>query len=107
MAIDRSVITRQSPRARNIAANVAMNGWILNLLMTSPTISPINDPTTRTMTITIGAERPCCSRVAAITELSAITAPTDRSIPPVRITKVMPMASGNRNEFLLNRSIRA
>ena len=84
-----------------------MNGWMLNLVMTKPTISPRKDPAASTVMITAQAGQPSRSRVAASTEPRAITAPTDRSIPPDRMTKVMPMASGIRNTFLLSRSISA
>ena len=43
--------------------------------------------------ITTAGDHPVCSRLAAIMPLRATTAPTERSMPPVRITNVMPTAS--------------
>ena len=43
--------------------------------------------------ITTTGDQPPASIAAAIMVDSATTAPTERSIPPVRMTKVMPTAS--------------
>ena len=80
-----------------------MKGWILNQWITSPESRPIPDPTRSTMRITSIGGQPALPRDAAIIVDSATTEPTDRSIPPVRITKVMPTASTMRNALSTNR----
>ena len=47
--------------------------------------------------------QPSCRVFAAIIVDSATTEPTDRSMPPVRITKVMPTASTIRKALSISR----
>ena len=60
-------------------------------------------PTSSTATTLASAGQPASSVRAAIIVESATTEPTDRSIPPVRITKVIPTASTIRNALSTNR----
>ena len=53
--------------------------------------------------MTAPAFQPCCSSVALTIMDSATTAPTERSMPPVRITKVMPTASTIRKVLSMKR----
>ena len=46
---------------------------------------------------------PFCSNEAEATLVSAMTPATDRSIPPVMITSVMPMDTMSRLPLLMNR----
>ncbi len=48
---------------------------------------------TRISGITTTGDHPLCRVLAAIMPDRATTAPTDRSMPPVRMTKVIPTAS--------------
>ena len=50
-------------------------------------------PTSSTTSSTAAALQPVASSFAASTPESATTEPTERSMPPVMITKVMPTAS--------------
>ena len=60
-------------------------------------------PTSSTAATLASADHPASSVRAAIIVESATTEPTDRSIPPVRITNVMPTASTIRNALSTNR----
>ncbi len=78
-------------------ANVAMNGCTSKWWMAYPIPAPNSPPTTRTSGITNSGGQPCrWTRSAQSMVLSAPTAPTERSMPPVRITKVMPTAITSR-----------
>ena len=70
-----------------------MKGWTSKYSMTRPIITPSRGPTTSTAPTASGIGQPALSAVARITVDSATTDPTDRSMPPVRMTKVMPTAS--------------
>ncbi len=43
------------------------------------------------------------TRVASSTVVNATTAPTERSMPPVRITKVMPVATTSKKALSIRR----
>jgi hypothetical protein len=64
--------------------------------MTSPIISPSSGPTISTAPTANGIGQPACSVVATITVDSATTDPTLKSMPPVRMTNVMPTARTTR-----------
>src|SRR5258705_7604312 len=66
--------------------------------MTQPMANPNPEPTASTTgSTTYGGHAPPCSIDAAIIVVNATTDPTDRSIPPDRITNVMPTATTSRN----------
>ena len=69
-----------------------MNGWTSKYSMTRPIISPRSGPTTSTVPTASGIGHPAFKVVATMTVDSATTDPTLRSMPPVRITNVMPTA---------------
>ena len=74
-------------------ARVTIKDWILKRVVTNPLIMPASAPMLRT-SATVGSV-PSPARIineAAPTAQSASTAPTDRSMPPIRMTSVMPMA---------------
>ena len=81
------------PRATLSMAKVVMNDWRLKRVVTQPLTRPML-PVTASVSATTGiVSRPSCIRpLAATTAPSAMTAPTERSMPPMRMTMVMPMA---------------
>ena len=84
------------PRANNNPASVMMNGGMPS--------RPINVPWTRPSTpqttsgSTMPTNDPHCDPYAASTAASAYIEPTDRSIPPLMMTNVMPIATIARND---------
>ncbi len=103
IGIDSGAMRKHRPRAKNIAARVAMNGCTSKTCTIAPTRSPMSEPTSTTSGITTPAGTPARSRYAAVTPDSASTEPTERSMPPVRMTNVIPTASTMRNALLMNR----
>jgi hypothetical protein len=73
-----------------------MNGCISNTCTMTPTTSPSTEPMRITSGITTDAGQPLWNSDAAVMPDSATTAPTDRSMPPARMTNVMPTASTTR-----------
>ncbi len=91
------------PRAKNIIAKVAMNGWTLKYWIRMPEARPKSPPMAIIRAITSQAFHPALIRSTPVTEVKAMTAPTDRSIPPVTMTKVSPTAKMIRWELLISR----
>ena len=70
-----------------------MNDWICSRVITKPLIAPTKAPSASTARMVGTVPRSwCIIRSALATAHSASTAPTERSMPPVRITSVIPMA---------------
>ena len=92
----RSAMSSARPRAEASIASVAMNGTTLPYAISTPLTSPQAAPTTtavNTMAIQpMSSAIACVPVVVAHTDASARIAPTDRSMPPPVITKVMPIA---------------
>ena len=84
------VYMKDSPRASPIMPRVAMNGGSRSLAVNSPLTHPSAAPAARAQPHASGAGNPDFAAEAATSEESASTLPTDRSIPPVRMTTVMP-----------------
>ena len=85
-------------------ASVTMNGCSLNRWMIPPMTPPKHAPSSSTSATTAaGGQCACCSSHAEIIVDSASTDPTDRSIPPDRITKPMPTAITSRNALSIRR----
>ena len=87
------VVISAKPLAMFIIASVTMNAGILTFVMKNPSIRPITVPI-RTPARSAGT-RPqpdLAIKAIDITPESATTDPTDRSMPPSRITYVMPNA---------------
>ena len=81
----------------SIPASVTMKGCRLSRVMSSPCARPISSATQSATTIPSSSECPpppvaCDEMRAMMTPVSPTTDPTDRSIPPVTITKPVPMA---------------
>ncbi len=75
-----------------MVASVTMIGGIAANATKAPFASPKAQPITMQIASASTPFIPACIRPAAMVPDSAITAPTDRSMPPVRITNVMPTA---------------
>ncbi len=92
------------PRKADMPPMVAMKGGILKRVMTSPCNNPPTSPTSEATRIAPPTPMPVVSpapaasnvpplyRYAATMPASARSEPTDRSMPPVRMTKVIPTA---------------
>jgi len=89
------------PRAMVSMASVATNGGTLNLVMVQPLNKPISEPTISPASMQPNMVKPMyklaeCSWMplfnnpAAIAPQSASMEPTERSIPAISITMVMP-----------------
>ena len=92
-----------SPRPRNIMASVAMNGWTSKYWMRIPETRPIVEPIAIITSTTSHALQPASASITPHTEDSAMIAPTERSMPPLMITKVSPTARMIRWALLMNR----
>ncbi|MNL33467.1 hypothetical protein D3C87_1553800 [compost metagenome] len=77
----------------DIIASVAMNDGKPALTTSNAVVEPHAAPAAIAPSIAthIGRPRTCSSQLMTMIE-TASTAPTDRSIPPIRITRVMPSA---------------
>ena len=93
-----SLMKKDRPRATHRPASVAMNGWTLRYVMKKPIVAPNAMPMSSIRAITSHGSMPLPRRRAAeATVVRATTPPTDRSIPPDTMTKVIPMALMSRN----------
>ena len=82
-----------SPRAKTIIASVAMNGCTLHLAVNTPDVPPQTAPTARHAGTAIQGGQPQWMLISEnVTAPSANTLPTERSIPPLTITNVIPQA---------------
>src|SRR3954452_21165511 len=87
-----SVIRSVRPRKSTIVASVMMNGWIFRTATPMPLTTPTAAPRAIAATAISGTGTPALTRSAVTTAVSARMDPTDRSMPPVRMTKVIPIA---------------
>src|ERR1041385_1887830 len=91
-----SVYMKAAPRTIVMSASVTMKGVILNLVMKTPAMEPESTPASNPHTIAAENARAGGSgdfnTLGATTPLNATSAPTERSIPAVRITNVIPTA---------------
>ncbi len=69
-----------------------MKGCTLKYCTSTPDISPKTAPIATIATIARTDGTPALTSITPETEAKATTAPTDRSMPPARITKVSPTA---------------
>src|SRR5882757_9130969 len=88
------------------AARVTANGTTLSRATTTPTTSPIAVPVNNPATMPTGRLPLLVMIHAPATPLAPITLPVDRSIPPVRITNVAPIAAMATTADWLNTLIR-
>jgi hypothetical protein len=85
------VAASAAPRAAVSIASVTTKGWMRALAITSPLTRPSSAavPTPPSSATAV----PLPASFAATIPATASSAPTDRSIPPVRMTKVIPSAT--------------
>ncbi len=81
-----------NPLTMVIPPRVAMNAGTLPLWMIIPINAPIIAPAIRAMPIAAHIGKPATINLDANILLKARTEPTERSMPPERITNVIPMA---------------
>ena len=95
---------KQLPRRRNRPASVMMNGWISQKSMIRPWSAP--NPTPNAIIIAPDARgcQPSVSSRAMTIPTKPIIEPTDRSMPPERITKVDPIAAMMMKALSVRRS---
>ena len=79
-----------APRTSSIVPSVMMNGTTRRPVTSTPLIRPHAAPAAMAPAAATSGHEPSRSSSASTTVLSAITDPTDRSIPPATITIVMP-----------------
>ena len=87
----------------NMPASVTMNGASLKRWIRKPCSAPNAAPVASTSAIAAYGFQPALSSEATNMVVSAMTAPTDRSMPPDRITNVIPTATMHRNELSITR----
>jgi hypothetical protein len=75
-----------------MVARVTMIGGIFSKATKIPLPTPKPTPTNRPMRMASGAGTPATISPVVRVPDNAITGPTERSMPPVRITQVMPTA---------------
>ena len=92
VTIEPSVISCAMPRPATIKTSVAMIGWICKNATRKPFQRPQITPTPSAASTATGIGCPETTSVAATAPATAITAPTERSMPLVAITGVMPIA---------------
>ena len=71
--------------------------------MIDPSVNPNTTPITNINGITTAGLAPFLSKAAEAVEVKAIMPPTERSIPPVRITSVIPIETNSKLPLLMNR----
>ena len=108
-----SVISSATPRPASMSTSVAMMGWIPSTAMSMPFQDP-STSATRSAATTAATTVPRLSGspdpsmiVSATAPDTAMTAPTDRSMPRVAITIVMPRATSMSGALLRRMSISA
>jgi hypothetical protein len=86
------VIADASPLAAVRVPKVIINGGTLSLVTNKPCVSPIREEISKTIIIEKATLKPPFIKRATSTPIRATREPTERSIPPVIITKVSPTA---------------
>src|SRR5699024_5514487 len=87
-----SVTTSVKPLKTVIVAKVAINGAILPAVINKPLIAPKIAPKIHPSNKAMIESTPDTIKIATIALDNANVEPTDRSIPPVKITNVIPNA---------------
>ena len=87
------VVRRAAPRAISIIAREAMKSGSPNLAIRIPVTRPSAAPRTTPASTAIIIGTFLLTRIALIIPANAATDPTDRSIPEMMITRVIPMAT--------------
>ena len=99
------VINCATPRPATIRISVATNGWILRMATRTPFHNPARMPEPKAASSTTGRLCPATVIAAVVAPAMAITAPTERSMPPVAITSVIPIANSATGAARLRISI--
>ena len=86
------VISRPIPRSEVSVASVMMKGGRPILTMPKPWKRPMATPTSSVTRMAIQIGKPAFIIMATMTVAKPTTAPTERSMPPVMMTKVWPTA---------------
>jgi hypothetical protein len=86
------VISRPMPRSEVSVASVMMKGGSPILTMPKPWNMPMATPTSSVARTARKTGTPALISIATITVPKPTTAPTERSMPPVMMTKVWPTA---------------
>ena len=86
------VINSPMPRSDVSVARVMMKGGRPILTMPKPWNSPMAIPTSKVMRMAAKTGTPALISMAVVTVQKPTTAPTERSMPPVMMTKVWPTA---------------
>lgn len=81
------------PRPATIRISVATIGWMRRIETRKPFHRPQTSPMPSAKRTATGAECPAWTLAAATAPQIAMIAPTERSMPRVAMTSVMPMAS--------------
>src|SRR5271165_3105277 len=87
------VMMRAKLLAIERVASVGTKGDILRRVMQSPFMIPMPEAPSRLIRIARGTGHPCVRRKATMTAVIPQTDPTDKSMPPVRMTRVIPIAT--------------
>ncbi|MNF75848.1 hypothetical protein D3C84_579340 [compost metagenome] len=94
MGRDCSEMRKLAPRRKNMPARVMMKAGIFRVSMSQPIRAPKPAPSTSTRGMASSGLTPRSPMsLASSTPVKAMTAPTERSMPPERMTKVMPTAT--------------
>ncbi len=84
-------MTSARPRPAISIARVTTIGWIPKRAVITPLITPIAPPAIKEATV--ATRTPWGINTAAVAAATAITDPTERSMPPAAITSVKPVAA--------------
>ena len=86
------VTSSAAPRATLIMPKVEIKGGSRPRVIRTPLSRPQRNPLPRPALTASGSGTPACNRLAITTPERARTEPTERSIPAVMMTKVIPAA---------------
>ena len=81
-----------TPRSKSIITSVAINAWTRPFATITPVTAPIAAPNARAAATATSALTSMPTIDAATAPVSANREPTDKSMPDVRITSVIPTA---------------
>ena len=82
---------KAAPLSASSVPKVATNGWSFILAIKNPFRKPITAPTARPKRMTANLFIPPTEAIPQTQTTTAIMDPTERSMPPVMMAKVMPM----------------
>ncbi len=95
-----------TPRPATINTSVAMIGWMSSTATSTPFQRPQRIPTPSVISSVAASECPDVIAAAAVAPQIAMTAPTERSMPLVAMTTVMPIAKSTTGAPRLRISMR-